>query len=71
MESVKKDDRVKIWHQLDREGEFVIGRVTEVSATNAGWIKAEIENSSHELHKKDDGSKRIITVSPDLYEVIF
>ncbi len=73
METKKPEinDRVRIWHQLDREGESVTGRVVKVSSTNAGWIEAELEDDTHELHKKEDGSKRTITVSPDLYEVIF
>ncbi|HLW53247.1 MAG TPA: hypothetical protein VKW06_10430 [Candidatus Angelobacter sp.] len=72
---MKKGDRVRIFHELDREGSHVIGRVTkvrqEISDPRGSWIEAEIEDSSHPLAALENGDKRpAIVVSPDLYEVI-
>jgi hypothetical protein len=71
MANVKKGDRVKIWHECDREGASVLGQVERVLPD--GWIRASLD-PEHELATHRPGGDveqpRILTVAPDLYEVI-
>lgn len=67
MTQAKKGDRVRIFHELDRDGESVEGKVTAV--LRDGFISAELVEQAHDLALLH-GKPRILTVSPDLYEVI-
>ena len=65
--TVQVGSRIRIYHQLEREGESAIGVVKAL--LKDGHVKATLEDEDHELYMHNDKVRELI-VSPDLYEVV-